>query len=987
MSAKDIFKKKPITNGFSENKRFRLLFFSQNIILNLHKSNLISLQMFKSNLLVLVFLLVPILAHSQHRALKHDDYLRFSTIESIKISDNNEKIAWLETLPKNNNSLIVYSTKKQSYVKYDRASQLQMLPNSGNFLFTRKADYNLIQKLKRQKKKTNELPTDTLVFISASGMVSSTPCLKEAKTAPFNFPWYAYTSNECDSLGFIKKNPSKKTFKAKLSNQSSPTDTDKKNNTKNSPKIESWPLTIVNPSSNNQIQLERVTNWEFSDDGAALWVVSRINDSTDSLQIHRVAFNKSPEIITKSKGKCSQIGVADNANHAAFIIQNDSIKDLSSMIVIDNRKAKTFSTPLPVSDTNYTFSKFRKPLFSKDGNRLFYGIAIKSPQTKPDSLLKDEMATLDIWHWNDNRIMPQQLKELNGDKKKSWLACLNLVDSTTVCLENDTLKVSFDNKNSNLYLTAKNENNYLKQSSWDEGFTDLYIINSLTGKSQLVTKRSNSRQYLSPNGLWSVWFNPYDSTWNLFSVEKNKSICLTRKLKTAFYDLDQDTPELASSYPFIGWGEKSDFFLIRDQYDIWKFHTRDNQEPLMVTKGVGRSKQVSFSLKQFNQRAFGFSESSCYYLEGTSYATKTDAIWFLRDITGKRSPEILFDSKCEITSSLKNENHQTLVLGIQDYSKAPQLWVSTKEKLSDLRQISRANEFADSIAWGSAHLIQWKSPLGFNLEGLVYLPENYDSTKRYPTILYFYERNSQYLHTFYTPRPSRSIINVPWFVSNGYIVFIPDIRYKTGFPGQSAYDCVMSGLDHIIRNYSIDTLNIGLQGHSWGGYQIGYIVTKTNRFKAAWAGAPVANMTSAYGGIRYESGVSRMFQYEKTQSRIGKTIWEAPNLYIENSPLFEANKIQTPLVILANDADGAVPWTQGIEFFSALRRLNKPSWLINYNGEPHNLNSSSWGNRMDLSIKLSEFFGHYLKGEPAAPWLKSGIPALKKETNGYRPTN
>jgi dipeptidyl aminopeptidase/acylaminoacyl peptidase len=146
-------------------------------------------------------------------------------------------------------------------------------------------------------------------------------------------------------------------------------------------------------------------------------------------------------------------------------------------------------------------------------------------------------------------------------------------------------------------------------------------------------------------------------------------------------------------------------------------------------------------------------------------------------------------------------------------------------------------------------------------------------------------------------------------------------------------------------------------------------------------------MTSAYGGIRYESGVSRMFQYEKTQSRIGKTIWEAPNLYIENSPLFEANKIQTPLVILANDADGAVPWTQGIEFFSALRRLNKPSWLINYNGEPHNLNSSSWGNRMDLSIKLSEFFGHYLKGESAATWLKSGIPALKKETNGYRPTN
>jgi dipeptidyl aminopeptidase/acylaminoacyl peptidase len=253
-------------------------------------------------------------------------------------------------------------------------------------------------------------------------------------------------------------------------------------------------------------------------------------------------------------------------------------------------------------------------------------------------------------------------------------------------------------------------------------------------------------------------------------------------------------------------------------------------------------------------------------------------------------------------------------------------------------------------------------------------------------IVYFYERNSDNLHDYTHPTPLRSTINRTTYVSDGYLVFVPDIVYKIGFPGESAYNSIMPGVTSLIEKGFVDEKNIGIQGHSWGGYQAAYLVTRTNLFKAAEAGAIVANMTSAYGGIRWGSGMSRMFQYERTQSRIWGTLWEKPLLYLENSPLFFADKIETPMLLLHNDADTAVPWYQGIEMYMAMRRLNKPVWMLNYNGEPH------WPvkreNRMDFQIRMKQFFDFYLKGAEEPLWMKEGIPAIEKGIQtGYSTDN
>ena len=243
-------------------------------------------------------------------------------------------------------------------------------------------------------------------------------------------------------------------------------------------------------------------------------------------------------------------------------------------------------------------------------------------------------------------------------------------------------------------------------------------------------------------------------------------------------------------------------------------------------------------------------------------------------------------------------------------------------------------------------------------------------------ICYFYEKLSDGLYNYLAPAPTPSRLNIPFFVSRGYIIFAPDISYTTGHPGNDAYNYIVSGARALVKAGFVDSTKIGIQGQSWGGYQVAYLITKTKLFAAAWAGAPVANMTSAYGGIRWESGLNRQFQYERQQSRIGATLWEKPQLYIENSPLFYLPKVATPLAIMSNDADGAVPWYQGIELFTGLRRLGKPVWLLNYNGEAHNLIERK--NRKDIQIREQQFFDWLLKGEKPAKWLKDGLPATEK---------
>ncbi|MBK6666543.1 MAG: S9 family peptidase [Saprospiraceae bacterium] len=311
----------------------------------------------------------------------------------------------------------------------------------------------------------------------------------------------------------------------------------------------------------------------------------------------------------------------------------------------------------------------------------------------------------------------------------------------------------------------------------------------------------------------------------------------------------------------------------------------------------------------------------------------------------------------------------------ENFNTFPDLLLANAD-FSDIKKITNANPQQAEYGWGKAQLMAWTNYDNQKNEGMVFYPPQFDPEKKYPLIVNFYERSSDELHRHRAPEAHRSSINYTYYTNLGYIIFNPDIKYKTGQPGDDCYNAVESGVDALVKTGYIDETRIALQGHSWGGYQVAYLLTKSERYRCAESGAPVVNMVSAYGGIRWESGMSRMFQYEKTQSRLGATLWENPERFHHNSPIYNMPKVTTPVLILHNDEDGAVPWYQGIEYFMALRRLGKPAWLLNYNSEPHW--PVKWQNRLDFNIRMEQFFNHYLMDGPLPLWMKEGNNPVEK---------
>jgi acetyl esterase/lipase len=444
---------------------------------------------------------------------------------------------------------------------------------------------------------------------------------------------------------------------------------------------------------------------------------------------------------------------------------------------------------------------------------------------------------------------------------------------------------------------------------------------------------------------------------------------------------ENDVPDDPNAYGVMGWAENDESVLVYDNYDIWKLDPYGINASSNVTKGFGRKNKWTFrNIVLDKDEKFIKSTQQLIYAVfdnvGKGYGIYAHKLANPFEIQAFVKPIESF----KVANVIKSKDNNIISYSTETFQQSPDIKVLTLNQgqinCSAGKVLQTINDQQANYSWGTAELYKWKAYTGKEVEGVLYKPENFDPTKKYPMIVYFYERLNNTLYNYVPPAPTPSRLNISFFVSRGYVVFAPDIWYTTGYPGKGAYDHIVSGTRSLIQKGFIDSTKIGLQGQSWGGFQIVYLITKTNLYAAAWAGAPVANMTSAYGGIRWGTGLNRQFQYEKTQSRIGATLWEKPNLYLENSALFSLPKVKTPLVIMANDADDAVPWYQGIEMYTGLRRLGKPVWMLNYNNEAHNLVERK--NRKDIQIREQQFFDYLLKGEKPSKWITDGVPAILK---------
>ena len=606
---------------------------------------------------------------------------------------------------------------------------------------------------------------------------------------------------------------------------------------------------------------------------------------------------------------------------------------------------------------------------------MFFGTTY-APESEPeDETPEDERVVVDIWNWKDPFLQPMQLLQQSQEEDRTYQAVLDLKSGRVVQLATESMpSVTVAGRGDGMVALGSSNLAYRQLVSWDGRYSDLYLVDVEDGATRQIAEMERGSASLSPGGKYVTWWDGFEMAWFAVDVESGEKRNITENLGVPVHDLYSDRPDALSSYGSAGWTSGDEAFIVYDRFDVWALDPTGRATPRNLTEGEGRKSDVRFRVIDVDPDDPYVPSDSEVYL--TSFHLYTKASGVYRDhFDGNAVPQKLVMDDVRFSAIRKAESADVILYERSTFQEFPDVWVANAD-FGDARKITDANPHQDEYLWGTAELVEWTSNDGIPLQGILYKPEDFDVSKEYPMMVYFYERNSDGLHSYTAPAAGSSSINRSFYVSRGYLLFVPDIPYATGYPGESALDAVVPGVLELLDQGFVDRDKIGVQGHSWGGYQIAYMLTRTDLFAAAEAGAPVANMISAYGGIRWGSGRSRMVQYEHGQSRIGGSLWEKPLRFIENSPIFTADKIKTPLLMMHNDEDTAVPWEQGIELFVALRRLGQPAWLLNYNGELHGLQKSQ--NQRDWAMRMQQFFDHYLMDAPAPVWMDEGVPAILK---------
>ncbi len=592
-----------------------------------------------------------------------------------------------------------------------------------------------------------------------------------------------------------------------------------------------------------------------------------------------------------------------------------------------------------------------------------------------ESILADR--GVDVWHWLDPFIMPQQKVMWPREKDRTYWAVHHLgadVRSgggrdlpragSTVRLADPDLPTLEIPENGTVAL-ARSDVPYRVERTWVGGQSDAYVVDLHTGDRTLVTERLRGEIELSPGGEFVVYWK--DGAYHLYGVADGVTRNLTAGFPVPMADEDHDYPEPAPGYGVAGWMEEDRAVLLYDKYDLWRVPTRGG-EAQALTGGAGREAQRIFRIVEIEDDPDPYTERAPILLSSYHDLRKNDGFYRIR--SDRSGVQRLLEEDRGFDFVAKAEDADRVLFTRESYDEFPDLWVAGAD-FSSPRKVTDLNPQLAEFAWGSAELVEYRSDDGRPLQGVVIRPGNYQEGRRYPVLVYYYRFMSQRLHEFNDPsvnhRPS-----FPVYASDGYVVFLPDVRFEVGRPGLASTKSVVPGVQHLIDMGLADPDGIALHGHSWSGYQTAFMVTQTDIFATAVAGAPVGNMTSAYSGIRLGSGVARQFQYEQGQSRLSGSLWEARDEYIDNSPVFFADRINTPMLILHGDEDDAVPWEQSIELYLAMRRLGKETVFLQYRGEPHH--PQEYANKLDWSIKMKEWIDHYTRGTPAPAWITEGVP-------------
>lgn len=909
------------------------------------------------------------------KTLDHEELVTWNSIKNTQISNDGSCVTYELKGEEGDGVLRIYNPKTDVATTIPRGERAKISSDSRYVFFKVKTAKDTVRMMRRNKVKKPDLPKDTLgIFDVVNRTTEYIPTVKSFKV-PKKWAGVIVYQKEAEEIA----------IEIKLSKDSTATQDAKPKKKAKKPKKENGSngtkLVVRNLKNNSEMVFPYVVNYELAEKGQKVLFQTTGNDSTylNGLYLHSVD-KQSTKPLLRKEGDYKKMVLNESGDQIAFLANFDTTNALISPFELAYWKEGMDSAKIIANNTrqflpkDWIISENETPEFSKDGRQLFFGIA-PPPILEDTTLLEDEIAKVEVWHWNDAQLHTQQKVRQKREERRAYTVVYHPSSNHFQPLGSlDIPEIMTGNEGQSYRALGYNSGPYEKVTSWEGGPAgkDIYILDTKTGSKKLIGKGIKGSPRLSPNGLFAYAYLNADSAWYTYEIETEKTVQLADNQPIIFYDETNDRPMHPFPNGIAGWTTGDEHILVNDEYDIWKIDPKGKEQPVNLTNG--RTEKTRFRYINLDREQRTIPADGKILLHVFNENSKESGYSYLDLSTGNLS-NLIIGPYSYTRRPLKAKNADKLVFTKGNFEVFPDLFY-TDADFKNAKQISIANPQQKNYAWGTMELYSWTSLDGQKLNGLLVKPENFDPNKKYPMIVNFYERNSDRLYDHKPPSAGRSTINYPFYASRGYLIFNPDIPYEVGYPGKSCYNAVVSGTEALIKEGFVDADNIGVQGHSWGGYQIAHLLTKTDLFKCAESGAPVVNMFSAYGGIRWGSGMSRMFQYEHTQSRIGGTIWDAQDLYMENSPIFEMDKTNTPVLIMHNDEDSAVPWEQGIEYFVALRRLNKPAWLLNYNGEPH------WpvklANRKDFNIRMQQFFDYYLKGAAMPKWMKDGVSAVEK---------
>lgn len=806
-------------------------------------------------------------------------------------------------------------------------------------------------------------------------------------------------------------------------------------------------LLLMELSSQKKLNLGNVLEFSFNKPGTHLaYLVDAANKNGNGLYLLQLA-SWTTQVIDNDEASYKSLSWNEEGDALSLLkfIKDKKYKQehgIAMGLTVLNAPKLTLVDPREIEalkTSNMTISPNRRPSWSEDKTRLFYGLhrlekaddTVEKSDKEQDSsstinrdslekvmveklrndasiadikALREALAKVDtldkakasqkakkneakkpdmtIWHWADSRLQSRQQILENQDKNLSYYGMFRLADKQHITLNDSTMK-DLNLLPKQHFAMGMDERAYELQSNLDgQNFRDIYSVNLQTGEKvlrfenfYLPTFASLPRS--SPDG--KQWLYGLEGHFYVLHLESGLTTKLTENIPVSFIDTENDRNVTDPLHTPLGWSADSQFVLLRDGWDIWQVPVSGRGAAINLTVD-GREKGIRYQARYvLDMEEKGIDLSKPQYLRMYGEWTKKSGVGRLN--ASRRGlvagPEVLLWEDAAISRVAKPKKADKLSFSRENFQVPTELFMADMN-LSNAIQVTKNAPDKDKFVWSAGvRLVDYTSDKGAKLQGALFLPANYEEGKKYPTIIYYYEKLSQTLHNYAAPNFSGTGWNPAIYTSNGYAVFIPDIVYTLDDPGMSAVWCVLPAVDEAIKTGVIDENRMGLHGHSWGGYQTSFLITQTPRFKAAAAGAPLTNMISMYDLIYWNTGSGNMSIFEASQGRFRGAPWENWESYERNSPIYHVKQVETPLLMLHNDKDGAVDFTQGIEYYNALRRLQKPVIMVQYKGENHGLGKLE--NRKDYSVRMLEFFDHFLKGAAAPDWVVDGIPRLSLE--------